>query len=252
MSTTNESTARDAMALALDISNPQEALALAKDLSEFFSVAKVGLELFAAAGPEVAIKLRDAGFKTFVDLKLHDIPTTVHRAAAQLGRLGVSYATLHAAGGEQMLKAGVEGLRAGASESGTDMPAALAVTVLTSTGLTSTGLADTSELQNLLTKRAYLAWTSGCAGVVCAAADIGTVDGVAVAKSSRLLKVVPGVRQAGAALHDQARVTTPSEAITTGADLLVIGRAVTASPDPASAAASISAEVKSAIAAGQN
>ncbi len=253
--TGSEPAARDAMALALDVACPQEALALANDLSEFFAVAKVGLELFTAAGPEIVTKLVDAGFKVFVDLKLHDIPTTVHRAAAQLGRLGVSYATLHAAGGAEMLEAGVEGLRAGAVETrgigkagpdSTSVPAALAVTVLTSTGLTSTGLVDPTQLQQLLTERARLASQSGCAGVVCAAADIKIIDS-ATAKSARLLKVVPGVRPAGASHDDQARVATPGEAIADGADLLVIGRAVTASSDPAGVAALISTEVKSAM-----
>ena len=239
--------ARDAMALALDLPSPTQALALANELAQWFGVAKVGLELFSAAGPQIIIDLQAAGFKVFADLKLHDIPTTVRRSAQQLGRLGVSYTTLHTAGGAEMLAAGAEGLLSGAAEiksgktsTSQSAPVALAVTVLTSTALPE------QELHRQLTERAQAASQAGCAGVICAAADIAVIN--AASEPKHLLKVVPGVRPAGTSADDQARVATPAEAITAGADLLVIGRAVTAAPNPAAAAAAIATEIQTALA----
>ena len=243
--------ARDSMALALDMPDPAQALSLAKELAPHFAVAKVGLELFYAAGPQVITDLQAAGFAVFADLKLHDIPNTVRKAAQQIGRLGVSFLTIHTSGGAGMLTAGVEGLLAGAAErdAGADptrpAPAALGVTVLT-----STAIASQDELRSQLTERARLASQAGCAGVICAAADIATINQATAnqATPSHLLKVVPGIRPAGTAADDQARVATPGDAIAAGADLLVIGRAVTAAPDPAAAATAITTEIQAALA----
>ncbi|HCB34058.1 MAG TPA: hypothetical protein DEP69_02470, partial [Acidimicrobiaceae bacterium] len=114
--TARDRTGRGSLVLALDVADLDAACATARLLSEWFGLVKVGLELFAAAGPDAVRRLRDDGFAVFVDLKLHDIPTTVGRAARSLGRMGAAYATFHAAGGVEMLRAGVEGLRAGAAE----------------------------------------------------------------------------------------------------------------------------------------
>src|SRR5205807_3154940 len=118
--------------LALDVDDLAVAVALADRLDRWFGVVKVGLELFTGAGPAAVEALAAPGRRVFLDLKLHDIPTTVGKAARQVGRLGVGYVTLHTAGGVEMLMAGVEGLEAGAAEAGFDRPAALGVTVLTS------------------------------------------------------------------------------------------------------------------------
>src|SRR5271165_3693096 len=123
---------RDRLALALDTDDLVDALRVARDLEPWFGVAKVGLELFSATGPEVVTAFVERGWKVFLDLKLHDIPTTVGRAARVLGALGATYVTLHAHGGVAMLRAGVEGLEIGAEQAGLDTPAAIAVTVLTS------------------------------------------------------------------------------------------------------------------------
>src|SRR5690348_966782 len=121
---------RKRLAIALDVEDLDRAEQLAKEVAPWFGVAKVGLELYSAAGPEAVARMRALDFAVFLDLKLHDIPTTVHRAARVLGRQGVAYTNFHAAGGVDMLRAGVEGLLEGASEAGLAAPLPIAVTVL--------------------------------------------------------------------------------------------------------------------------
>jgi orotidine-5'-phosphate decarboxylase len=218
---------RDQLALALDVDDLAAAVALADRLHPWFGVVKVGLELFAAAGPAAVEKLATPDRRIFLDLKLHDIPTTVGKAARQVGRLGVSYLTVHTAGGVDMLRAAADGLEAGAIEAGLDRPMALGVTVLTSDP-------DASAFP----VRLEAAVSGGCGGVVCSVRELP-----AVKDRSRLLTVVPGIRLPGGATHDQARVGTPAEAIAAGADILVIGRAVTAAPDPEAAAADLNSRL---------
>jgi orotidine-5'-phosphate decarboxylase len=214
---------RNHLALALDVDDAVEASRLARDLSDWFGVAKVGLELFSAAGPAVVQMLIDEGYRVFVDLKMADIPNTVRKSARVLGAIGVSYLTLHAFAGPAVLRAGVEGLAEGAERAGLPAPAALAVTVLTS---------DPDAPPHILAKRVTAAVEARCAGVVLAAADVAEAKQIA----PRLLAVVPGLRLPGGASHDQARAASPADALAAGADLLVIGRAVTAAPDRAGAA----------------
>jgi len=196
---------------------------MASQVSPWFGVAKVGLELFSAAGPEAIGVMQSLGMDVFLDVKLHDIPNTVGKAARVLGAFGTRYLTLHARGGEDMLTAGVQGLHAGAEAAGVDAPIALGVTVLTSDG-------DAPD--HIVPRRLRMALDTGCGGIVCAAADLAD----ARALVPRLVKVVPGIRPAGSDTHDQARAATPQEALDGGADLLVIGRAVTQANDPVTAA----------------
>lgn len=214
---------RDHLALALDVDDLEVAVELAKRLEPWFSVFKVGLELFGAAGPPVVERLVGLGLPVFVDLKLHDIPTTVGRAARAVGRLGISYLTLHAQGGTQMLRAGVEGLAEGAALRGSKPATALGVTVLTSVREPGEGA---------VAERVLVSAEAGCGGVVCAAADVT----IAKRQAPELLAVVPGIRPAGTSRDDQARAATPRDALRAGADLLVVGRAVTAAHDPEAAA----------------
>ena len=123
---------RDRLALALDVDDLVAALRLARNLKPWFATVKVGLELFTASGPDAVASMLNAGFSVFLDLKLHDIPTTVRKSARVVGALGASYLTLHAHGGPAMLRAGVDGLREGAESAGAPVPLAVAVTVLTS------------------------------------------------------------------------------------------------------------------------
>jgi orotidine-5'-phosphate decarboxylase len=221
---------RARLALALDVDDLVEAVDLVTELSPWFGVAKVGLELFSASGPEAIACLRDRGVDVFVDLKLHDIPTTVHKAARVLGAVGARYVTLHAQGGPAMVRAGVEGLLAGAAGAGLEAPMALAVTVLTS---------DNEAPPHIVPKRVRIAVEAGCGGLICAAADLDAAREF----GPDLVRVVPGIRAAGAERHDQPRAVTPADAFALGADMLVIGRAVSAAPDPAAAAAELFADL---------
>jgi orotidine-5'-phosphate decarboxylase len=214
---------RERLALALDVDDLVEARRLSRQLKHWFGVAKVGLELFSAVGPAIVAELIDEGYKVFLDLKMADIPTTVERAARVHGALGVSYLTMHAFTGPTMLRAGVAGLTEGAARAGLEPPAALAVTVLTS---------DSGAPPHILGDRVAAAIEARCAGVVCAASDVREVKQLA----PRMLAVVPGIRPRGVAVNDQGRPATPADAIMAGADLLVIGRAVTGAPDRVKAA----------------
>jgi orotidine-5'-phosphate decarboxylase len=224
--------ARGRLALALDVDDLVVATRLARQLAPWFGTAKVGLELFSAAGPEAIGALADLGFDVFLDVKLHDIPTTVTKAARVLGALGVRYLTLHATGGEVMLRAGVDGLAEGAAGAGLQAPIALAVTILTS---------DEGAPPHILPKRVAAAIEAGCGGIVCAAADVRE----AKQYGPRLFAAVPGIRTAGGDPDDQARAATAAMALAAGADLLVVGRAVTAAPDRAAAAAHLADSIVS-------
>jgi orotidine-5'-phosphate decarboxylase len=219
----SDNEAKSKLALALDMDDLVPALRVARDLQPWFGVAKIGLELFSAAGPDAVAALIDMGYDVFIDLKLHDIPTTVEKSARVIGAYGATYLTIHAMGGPVMLRAGVEGFIEGALAAGFERPVPLAVTVLTS---------DNDAPDHILPKRIGLAIEAGAGGVICAGTDVAMVRQLA----PRLKTVVPGTRPPGAATHDQARVTTPGDAIAAGADLLVIGRTVTAAKDPMAAA----------------
>lgn len=221
---------RNKLALALDADDAVVAGRLATELRPWFGVAKVGLELYSAAGPEIVNRLVNLGYDVFVDLKMFDIPTTVNKAARVIGSLGAAYLTLHARDDAPMLQAGVEGFLDGAAAAGLPEPCALGVTVLTS---------DPGAPAHILPRRVALAAECGCGGIVCAASDLHGARQIA----PRLRTVVPGIRPAGTALDDQARVATPAEALAAGASLLVIGRAVTAADDHAAAAAALVSEL---------
>ena len=217
---------RPRLAIALDVDDPVAALRLATSVSLYFDVAKVGLELYAAAGPSVVEQLIASGYSVFVDLKLHDIPTTVERAARVLGGLGASYATVHAAGGVDMVAAAVSGFSDGAAAAGLVAPVTLGVTVLTS---------DVDAPASLLSDRVRVVLAARAGGLVCAAPDLAVVRRIA----PDLVTVVPGVRPPNADANDQSRVATPVEAVAMGADVLVIGRPVARADDPAKAAEAI-------------
>src|SRR5262245_6769335 len=224
---------RDRLALALDVGGPDDAEALARRLEPWFGIAKIGLELYAEGGPAMIERLRALGLAVFADLKLYDIPNTVERAARVLGRRGVDFLNFPAAGGAAMLEAGVRGLAAGARAGGHPPSKALAVTVLTSD-------ADFATFD----ARLEAATLAGCDGVVCSAHEIASV----MERAPGLATMVPGIRLPDDAHHDQARVATPADAISRGADWLVIGRAVTAATDPEATAEAITRDVADGLA----
>lgn len=202
---------RDArLAIVLDVDDLDQATLMAEAVAPWMGVAKVGLELFAAAGPAAVRVMTDLGYEVFADLKFYDIPTQVGRASAQIGRTGVRWLTIHTSGGLDVLRSGVEGLAEGSA----GVAQVLGVTILTS---------DADRSQNVLEERVALARDAGCGGVICSAADLPVVKEVA----PELKRVVPGIRLPGMSHHDQASVATPEAAIGAGASILVIGRAVT-------------------------
>ncbi len=220
MTETNDAI-RNRLAIALDVPDLDAAEALAKEVAPWIGIAKVGLELFSAAGPDAISRFVGLDLRVFADLKLHDIPTTVGRAARVLGGLGANYVNFHAAGGVDMLRAATEGLAEGAHAAGRERPVPIAVTVLTSDPDTS---AFSSRLQAAI--------DSGCGGVVC---SMHEVERVHEARAD-FVTIVPGVRFDDNARNDQARVGNPFDAARVGSDILVIGRAVTAAEDRRAAA----------------
>ena len=213
--------------VALDVPTMSAAHALVERLGDTADFYKVGLQLYTAEGPRVVEWLRAAQKRVFLDLKLHDIPNTVRGAAKSAASLGVQLLTVHAVGGDAMLRAAVDG--AGA-ETGI-----LAVTVLTSmsqgefeTARGHSVLSVATEVQRL----ASLAAAAGAHGIVCAGAEVALVRSV---HGEALRTLVPGIRLGGTPAHDQARVMTPREAAEVGASYVVIGRTVTAADDPPAA-----------------
>ncbi len=221
--------------VALDTTTAEDAVRLAQDLAPHVGGFKVGLRLLLGPGPATVAALARLGKPVFADAKLHDIPSQVRAAALRLGEYGARWVTVHAAGGEAMLAAAEEGLAA-ASRGGRT----LAVTVLTS--LTAADLAAAgipASAGRLVSRMAQLAARSGCEGVVCSPRELGIVADVAPG----LVTVTPGIRPGGAGDDDQARTATPAEALDWGADWLVIGRPITAAPDPVAAAAAVAAGI---------
>lgn len=213
---------REQIAVALDFSDTQSALRLADCLGGDGLVYKVGLELFVAAGPEILRVLKQRGARLFLDLKLHDIPNTVAGAVRAAKSWQVDYLTIHLSGGRAMLEA--------AEEAASGELSLLGVSVLTSmdeAALNETGVQRKVEDQVLAL--AGLGVEAGLRGVVCSPHEAPLLRQVF---GPNLCLVTPGVRPAGSETGDQKRVTTPKQALANGANLLVIGRPITAAPDP--------------------
>jgi orotidine-5'-phosphate decarboxylase len=219
------------LVVALDVSDLARAESLARAVGPAAGMVKVGLELFTAHGPASVVRIRSIA-PVFLDLKLHDIPTTVERAARNAARLGVAMLTVHAMGGEAMMAAAVRGAGQGSEEAGQASPAVAAVTVLSS--LSGESLASPASL-------AFEARAAGATGAVVSGEDVGVVREVT---GEEFCLVVPGIRPAGSNGHDQLRILTPEEALAAGADYLVIGRPITEAKDPAGAARSILATIR--------
>lgn len=220
-------------AIAFDVPTLEAALALDEKLGRGPELAKVGLELFTACGPEAVKALKARGRRVFLDLKLHDIPNTVRGAAASAAKLGADLLTVHATGGAGMVAAAVEGIREVAPRDGTRV---VAVTLLTSLDPTAMppGFTQPFDLHAVAAALTAEAERAGALGVVCSAADLA---GVRAKLGRAFYAVTPGIRPAGGDTHDQKRVATVESAVRDGASLLVLGRAITAAPDPAVALA---------------
>lgn len=234
--------AAERVILALDVAEGERALTLAQQAAGLCGGVKVGLELFTAAGPEVVRRLTAEGRRVFLDLKFHDIPNTVAGAARAAARLGCWMLDVHAAGGAEMMRRAREEAAAEAARLGRPRPLVVAVTVLTSLDrrmLVGT-LGWSGEPADLVRRLALLAAEAGLDGVVCSPAEAALVKATC---GPSFLAVTPGIRPAGAPTDDQRRLATPAAAVAAGADYLVVGRAVTAAPDPPAALAALVAEL---------
>ena len=239
------SDARARLAVALDLPDRAALLAMAHGVSPEVGVLKLGLEAFVAEGPSLVREIVASGAGVFLDLKLHDIPNTVGRAAAAAAATGASIVNCHASGGTEMMKAFGEGGRAAAAKAGRVAPKLIAVTVLTSLdGAALSAIGLTGSPREAALRLAVLARESGLDGVVCSPEEIVAIR---AACGKDFLLVVPGIRPQGAAAGDQKRFAKPADAIREGADLLVVGRPITGSPDPAAAARAIVTEIASAL-----
>ncbi|MAT91498.1 MAG: orotidine-5'-phosphate decarboxylase [Halioglobus sp.] len=227
---------KDAVIVALDYPGAQDALDMATRLSPELCRLKVGKELFTRAGPALVEQLQAQGFEIFLDLKFHDIPNTVAGAVRAAADLGVWMINVHAGGGRRMMEAARE-----AVDAGTHRPLLIGVTVLTSLSdadLAELGYAETAAQR--VTRLAALAADSGLDGVVCSAQEAATLR---AQRGDAFKLVTPGIRLAGDAAGDQRRVLTPGQALALGADYLVVGRSVTAAPDPLDALQRVRAEL---------
>jgi orotidine-5'-phosphate decarboxylase len=219
------------IAIALDLSDLDRAEELASMLAPHVGLLKVGLELAWAHGPEAVRRIARYG-PVFVDAKLHDIPTTVERAATNIARLGPAAFNVHALGGEAMMAAAVQGAERGALEAGVERPLILAVTVLSSNA--GEDLASPASL-------AYEAKVAGLDGAVVSGDDVREVR---EACGEEFCLVVPGIRPTGSNGDDQVRILTPAAAQEKGADYLVLGRPVTGAEDPAAVVRGILLELR--------
>lgn len=225
--------------VALDFIDKQRAVEMAEATREHVGGFKVGLRLMLNEGPQVIGDLSALGLPVFADAKLHDIPDQVGDAAARLAAHGARWVTVHATGGETMVRAAVDGARAGSGDNETGI---LAVTVLTSldeSDLREIGLAGPVRARAL--ELVKLAARSGAEGFVSSPREVAALK----TEVPELLAVTPGIRT-GRSTDDQKRTATPQLAIASGADLLVVGRSITAAPDPVAAAAEIARSIGSA------
>ena len=223
-------THRDALCVALDGSDRDWILGTARVVANLAGWLKIGLEAFIAHGPQLGEEVAAMGAHVFLDLKLHDIPATVERAAANCAACGAHMITVHASGGRTMLQAAASGARKGSLEA---PPKVVAVTVLTSLGNGSLDdLGITAAAHDLVISWAALAMETGLDGVVASAREAAAIRR---ACGREALIVTPGIRPATSENDDQHRVLTPGEAIRAGSDILVIGRPITRAPDPAEA-----------------
>ena len=222
--------------IALDYANPQDAINFVEKLDPKLCRLKVGKELFTAAGPQLIEKLISKDFSVFLDLKFHDIPTTVSKACEAASRLGVWMLNVHASGGAAMMEAAREGV-----ERSGQNPLLIAVTVLTSMNqkmLNEVGVAGSVADQVL--SLAQLTKKSGLNGVVCSAQEASVLR---YALGKEFCLVTPGIRPLDASLDDQSRVVTPKKALELGASYLVIGRPITQSATPLETLIKINQEI---------
>ena len=213
--------------IPLDVPTLDDAMGLVDSLGEAADFYKVGLELFTAEGSAAVQALKQRNKRVFLDLKLHDIPSTVARAVARARVLEVDLLTLHATGGRLMMEAAAQ-----AAENDLTLLGVTVLTSMTSSDMEHSWGREVDSIEEEVVRLATLVRDSGVGGVVASVREAAPVK---KALGSDLVVVTPGIRFAEGDAHDQARVSTPGAAVAAGADYLVIGRSVTQAPDPAEA-----------------
>ena len=217
--------------IACDFPSAQDTFAFLDKFTDTKPFVKIGMELFYGEGPDIVKKIKERGHKIFLDLKLHDIPTTVERAMRNIARLGVDMTNTHASGGSSMMKAALEGLASGCEGA---RPLLIAVTQLTSTSqdMMNKELLIPGNINDVIKSYAQNTKDSGLDGVVCSPLEAGLVKEQC---GSDFITVTPGIRYPSAVGDDQSRVTTPSDAAAIGSKFIVVGRPITAAADPVAA-----------------
>ncbi len=226
---------RQRLIVALDVSTAAAAQKIVAAVGDSALTYKVGMQLYTAEGPQVVRDLVASGRRVFLDLKYHDIPTTVGAAVTEAAKLGVSMLTVHASGSSKMLRAAVDAAKARPEL------IVLAITVLTSmdgNDLEKIGMQGT--VKDSVVRLARIALANGCQGVVTSAREASTLR---AELGDEFVIVTPGVRPAGSAVGDQVRVVTPAEAIAAGASYIVVGRPITEAADPAAEARAILGQI---------
>ena len=233
---------KDRLIVALDVETQAHAERMIDRLQGLVTRFKIGSQLFTAAGPVAVEAIQKRGAEVFLDLKFHDIPNTVAGAAREATRMGVLMFNVHASGGRAMMAAAAEGAATAARELGGRRPIVLAVTVLTSLDRAALGreLGVANSVEGHVLHLAALAAAAGLDGCVASPNEIGALR---TGRGPGWVIVTPGVRPAGSALGDQSRIATPGAAAAAGAHYLVVGRPITAAPDPAGAAEAVLREM---------
>jgi orotidine-5'-phosphate decarboxylase len=235
--------ARERLVLALDVNNFKRAEELVNKLTDYVGVFKIGNQLFTAEGTKVIKMVQEKGGKVFLDLKFHDIPNTVARAAEVVSKLGVYIFDIHTSGGYEMMKAAVEASKKSSFALGISKPLILGVTLLTSINqeILEKEIGIKKSLEEQVVHLAKLAEAAGLDGVVASPWEIKALR---TACGEGFVILTPGIRPAGKSDDDQKRIMTPQEAIKLGADFIVIGRPITNATNPVKASQEILKEME--------
>jgi len=228
--------------LALDVNDPDYAMDIVDKFSDYIDIFKVGLELFSASGPSIVEGINKRGKKVFLDLKFHDIPNTVSRAAVSAASMGVYMFNVHTSGGSEMMKRCKEAVVEYCLKNNCERPKILGVTVLTSIppDILKNELCIPHSLKTHVKHLATLAYDAGLDGVVASGQEVSMIKNKL---GKKFLAVTPGIRASWSPPDDQKRTITPRDAIREGADYLVIGRAILKHPDPLKALELINIEI---------
>jgi len=240
---------KDRLIVALDVRTADEALKLVNQLHELVGMFKVGSQLFTSAGPSIVKEIINRGDRVFLDLKFHDIPHQVSGAVRSAAELGVSMLTIHASGGEEMMRRAAETTKEAAARAHVAAPSVVAVTVLTSIDANTLGqIGFVDDTIATVRRLALLAAAAEIDGVVASPQEITAIR--STVSDRDFLVVTPGIRPAVSSTDaatsgdDQKRISTPAFALAAGASYLVVGRPITGAPDPAKAAHEIIAEME--------